>query len=343
MAQITLNNNKVIGDFQKPYIVAEVNSSHNGNMQTARDMVDKAKEIGCDCVKFQSWSGESLYSQSYYIDNPIAKRIVGKFSLSLEQQKEIAHYCSEQKIAFASTPYSIEEVDFLLEECDVPYIKIASMDINNYDFLRYIARKNTAIVLATGMADEEEIRKAVEVILEAGNDRLCLLHCISLYPAQESMMQLNNIIGFRELFHNIPVGLSDHTKGAEIAAASVALGAGMIEKHFTLDNKKMGMDNSMATEPDMFEYMIHSCMNVYSAMGTKERKVWSQEMEQRNKMRRSVVATRDLVAGQQICQEDLTAKRPGTGISVAQMRELVGKVLVRNVDKDMLILPEDFV
>ena len=217
------------------------------------------------------------------------------------------------------------------------------MDINNYDFLKYIAGKNTAIVLATGMADEQEIKKAVKVITDAGNTRLCLLHCISLYPTEADKMQLNNILGFRELFPNIPVGLSDHTIGSEIAAASVALGSCMIEKHFTLDNKKMGMDNNMATEPKQFGDMINCCKNVYSAMGSTCRKILPEEMEQRSKMRRSIVAARKLKAGEVLCDTDLAVKRPGNGISVANKKELIGKTLAKDVEADTLILPEDIV
>ncbi len=341
MATITLNNNRIIGDYLEPYYVAEVNSSHNGNIELAKEMIIKAKEIGCDCVKFQSWSQESLYSKSYYVDNPIAKRIVGKFALHLEQQKELALFCKEVGIDFASTPYSKEEVDFLLGECDVPYIKIASMDINNYDLIDYVARKKTAIVLATGMADEAEIKKAVEVIKMAGNDCFCLLHCISLYPADVSMMQLNNMLGFRELFPDTPIGLSDHTIGSDVASASVALGSCMVEKHFTLDKKKMGMDNNMATEPDDFLHMISSGKNVFAAMGSFHRQLLNEEIEQRKKMRRSIVAARDLKSGETIQREDLDAKRPGDGISVADKNSLIGKTLVRDIEQDMLILLSD--
>lgn len=135
MATCILNNSTVIGDYKKPYIVAEVNTSHNGNIDTAKRMIDKVKECGCDCVKFQSWSPESLYSKTYYDSNPIAKRIVKKFALTEDQLLEVARYCKNAGISFSSTPYSPEEVDFLLGKCDVPYIKIASMDINNYAFL----------------------------------------------------------------------------------------------------------------------------------------------------------------------------------------------------------------
>ena len=144
MTKIKLRNSKILGDFCEPYIVAEMNTSHFGKLDTAKLMIDKAKESGCDCVKFQSWSSESLYSKTYYDENPIAKRFVKGFSFDNNKLTEILEYCKEIDIDFASTPYSREEVDFLIDRDYVPYIKIASMDLNNYDFLSYIADKKRA-------------------------------------------------------------------------------------------------------------------------------------------------------------------------------------------------------
>ncbi|MCM3040919.1 N-acetylneuraminate synthase family protein [Paenibacillus motobuensis] len=341
MATIMLRDSTQMGDYQKPYIVAEVNSSHNGNMDTVFEMILKAKEIGFNCVKFQSWSAESLYSKTYYDENPIAKRIVSKFSLSEEQLLEAARFCKEQEIAFASTPYSRQEVDFLIEKCEVPYIKVASMELNNYSFLEYIAQTGVPIVLSTGMGDMEEIRRAVEVIKNAGNEKLCLLHCISIYPAEISTVRLNNILGLREEFPDCPIGFSDHSIGVEIATASVALGAAMIEKHFTLDQNKIGMDNQMATEPEEMARMVQGCHNVFNALGGKERIVSSEELEQRKKMRRSVVAAEDLKAGTKITEADLELKRPGNGCPPEKMNELVGRVLKRDIMSDTMIYESD--
>ena len=250
MAKIILNDGKVLEDYGTPYVVAEVNSSHNGNIEVARQMIKAAKDAGCDCVKFQSWSAESLYSKTYYDKNPITKRIVTKFSLSQDELLEMAKYCKELGIGFSSTPYSEPEVDFLADECEVPFIKIASMEVNNYPFLTYIAKKKLPIVLSTGMAEIEEVKKAVQVIEEAGNKQICLLHCISIYPADPETINLNNIKMLRDLFPDYPIGFSDHTLGWEIACAAVAMGSALIEKHITLDKTKMGMDNNMAIEPD---------------------------------------------------------------------------------------------
>lgn len=342
MAICTLRDSTKIGDYIKPYIVAEVNSSHSGNVDTALEMIAKAKEIGCDCVKFQSWSTESLYSKTYYDANPIAKRIVSKFALSEEQLLQVVRFCKEQKIAFASTPYSRQEVDFLLEKCDVPYIKVASMDLNNYPFLEYIAKSGAPIVLATGMGDMEEIRRAVGVIKDAGNKELCLLHCISIYPPDISTIRLKNILGLRKEFPDCPIGFSDHSTGTEMATAAVALGAAMVEKHFTLDRQKIGMDNQMATEPEEMKSMVRSCHNVFLALGGQERIVLAAEIEQRKKMRRSVVAAKDLKAGTEIAVADLDVKRPGDGYPPEKIDELVGQILRKDVKADTMIKESDF-
>ena len=256
MASIKLISGRELSDYGRPYFVAEVNSSHNGNVEVAKQMIAAAAEAGCDCVKFQSWSAESLYSQSYYKDNPIAKRIVAKFSLTAEQLKDMAAYAREIGIDFSSTPYSYEEVDYLIDECQVPFVKIASMDLNNLKYLRYIAKKNVPIVLSTGMSTMDEIKRAVKTIEDEGNKQICLLHCISIYPPETETIHLNNIIGLREVFPNYPIGFSDHSHGVEMAVAATALGAALIEKHLTLDSKKIGMDNQMATEPEEMAQMV---------------------------------------------------------------------------------------
>lgn len=337
MAECVFRNGRRLGGHHKPYIVAEVNSSHNGNMETAKEMVKRAKEIGCDCVKFQSWSAESLYSKTYYMENPIAQRIVKKVAFSMDEQLEIANYCKDVGISFASTPYSEEEVDFLIERCCVPYIKVASMDVNNYPFLKYISKTGMPIVLATGMADMYEIKRAVCTIKENGNQSICLLHCISIYPPETSTICLKNIVGLQKEFPDITVGFSDHSIGTEMAVAAVALGASLIEKHFTLDKAKIGMDNQMATEPEEFSVLIRQCQNVYAALGTEERVVQKQEMEQRLKMRRSIIIRRDMKKGEVIGEEDLGAKRPGYGFEPGKWEDFVGKELACDKIGDTLL------
>jgi len=255
---------------------------------------------------------------------------------------EVAQYCKKIGIAFASTPYSEAEVDFLVEKCDAPFIKVASMDLVNYPFLQYIARCGVPIVLSTGMGTMEEVREAVLTIEKSGSPDMCLLHCISIYPAEISTIRLKNITGLQNEFPNYPIGFSDHSIGTEMATAAVALGAAMIEKHFTLDRSKIGMDNQMATEPAEMEQLVRNCENVHIAMGDTKRIVLPAELEQRKKMRRSIIAMRDLPAGAVLTKGDLSAKRPGTGIPVEKINELVGKVLIRDIKADTMILDTDF-
>ena len=337
MPTITLNNGVNIGDNEKPYFIAEVNSSHGGDVNVAKQMCKAALDSGCHCVKFQSWSKESLYSKSFYDLNPIATRIVKKFAIPPEELKNIAIYCQEIGIGFSSTPYSNEEVDFLVDDCNVPFIKIASMEINNYDFLTYIAQKGIPIVLSTGMAEPNEVRKAVKTIEDAGNTQIIILHCISIYPAEPETIHLNNITWLKHEFSNYPIGFSDHTLGTEIACAAIALGANVIEKHLTLDSTKMGMDNNMAIEPDKMKVLVDNSTNVFLALGSYDRIVSEAEYTQREKMRRSVIASQDLCAGTIISKKDLILKRPGSGIPADKVESLVGKKLLNDISFDTLI------
>lgn len=342
MSSLSLNHSVQIGTEKRPYVIAEINSSHNGSMETAKQMIDAAAGCGCNCAKFQSWSPQSLYSSTYYKANPIAHRFVKKFSMSPDQLLALAEYCKEAGVDFSSTPYSREEVDFLADKVDAPFIKIASMELNNYPFLDYAARKGMPIILSTGMGTMDEISRAVETIERAGNRKLCLLHCVSNYPPEISEINLLNIAGLRERFPDYPIGFSDHSAGTEMAAAAIALGACLIEKHLTLDKGKIGFDNQMATEPEEMKRMVRQCRNVWMARGVKERIVLEAELEQRKNMRRSLIYTRDMEPGEVIAEGDLDAKRPGTGFPPEDMPDFIGKTVTRHVEKDTLIVPEDF-
>lgn len=343
MASIKLRDSTTLEDYGRPYIVAELNTSHFGSVETAMVMIDKAKEVGCDCVKFQSWSDESLYSVNYYDENPIARRFVKKFSMAEAELKSLHEHCVSIGMGFASTPYSRAEVDFLLEQCDVPYIKVASMDLNNHPFLDYIARTGAPVVLSTGMGETEEIVEAVRVFEEAGNNNLCVLHCVSIYPVDTAAINLNNIVGLRSMLPDYPVGYSDHSMGSEMATAATALGACMLEKHFTLDRSKIGMDNQMAAEPDEMKHIVEHAHNVNLAMGSQNRSVSQDELDQRKQMRRSLVYSKDLAAGTRLSEEDFDAKRPGTGFSPNEVVNLVGRVLAEDVRAQTLVEENDLV
>lgn len=342
MRTMTLRDSRVISESETPYIISEVNTSHFGNLDIAKDMISRAKEVGCDCVKFQSWSEESLYSKTFYDQNPIARRMVSKFAFSEKELAEVAEFSRKCGIGFSSTPYSRAEVDFLVNECNVPFVKIGSMELINYPFLDYIAQTGVPIVLSTGMGETDEIQKAVKTIEDAGNNNMCILHCVSVYPPETSSIRLRNITGLRELFPRHPVGFSDHSIGIEMATVSIALGACVVEKHLTLDSKKIGMDNQMAVEPAVMAELVRNCHNVHLALGGTERIVSDAEMGQRLKMRRSVIYSKDLKAGTRLSLEDLDFKRPGTGVHPESVGDVVGKTLVRDVEGDTLVSPEDF-
>jgi len=338
---IILNNKRIIGEDHEPYFIAELNTSHFGDVSKAKSMIDMVKECGGDCVKFQSWSEHTLYSNDYYKENPIAKRFVKKLALSEEQLKELATYSRSIGIDFASTPYSNEEADFLINECHVPFIKVASMDINNYPYLRYLAKTKSAIILSTGMADFEEIVKAVDVLELAGAENICVLHCVSIYPVSPEMVNLNNIKTFQTTFKRQSIGYSDHTLGIDVGVASVALGACVIEKHVTLDKTIIGMDNQMAIEKLELKEMITSVKNVFWSLGKTIRVVSNEELVQRRKMRRSLVAGSDLNPGDILTEKNLGAKRPGTGISVSEWDAYIGKKVNIKLNQDTLISPSD--
>lgn len=341
MASIKLADNRIISDFGQPYFVAELNTSHFGDLSIARNMILEAKQSGCDCVKFQSWSEDSLYSRDFYKENPIAKRLFKKFSLSPNELNELVSYCKEVNIRFASTPYSKEEVNFLAEKCDVPFIKVASMDLNNHPFLKHIGSVQKPVVLSTGMGTMDEIEQAVSVLEGSGCYDICILHCVAVYPPEIKTLQLNNIKGLRSKFENYPIGYSDHSLGLEMACASVALGACLIEKHFTLDKARLGMDNQMATEPVEMAQLVTSCKNIHAALGSTERVLSGAELDQKTKMRRSIVSARVLKKGETISYADLDLKRPGTGISPINLDSIVGKQLKRDLDADEILFPED--
>jgi len=337
MSSVTLKNGRIVGDYLSPYFIAELNTSHFGDMGIARSMIDKAKECGCDCVKFQSWSDETLYSRGHYKENPIAKRIIKKFSFGSEQLRELARYSAEVGLEFSSTPYSNEEAHFLANECNAPFIKIASMELNNTPYLSYLGSLGVPLILSTGMGTMPEIIRAVKTIESTSNTQIIILHCVSIYPVEPTAIRLQNILGLRSEFPSHPIGYSDHSIGMEIPVAAIALGACLIEKHFTLDSSKIGMDNQMAAEPDAMAKMIGACKRAHSSLGGTERILLEAEKNQIPKMRRSIVAKRNLPAGHVLTAEDLDAKRPGTGIEPCEIHSLIGKKITVDLEADEII------
>lgn len=343
-----------VKNFGTPYIIAELGANHNGDMDLAKKLILKAKEAGCNCVKFQSWSKNTIFSKKVYEDNYFLnddyrnrndytlEQIVEAFSVSEQELYSMKLFCDEVGIDFTSTPTSKKEVNFLVERCNAPFIKVASMDLNNYSFLEYIATKNIPIVLATGLSELYEIDKAVKTIENAGNHNISILHCVSVYPPAMNDVNLKNIEMLRSNYPEYPIGFSDHTLGTEISMAAVALGACIIEKHFTLDKNMFGWDHKVSADFEEMKTIVQGAHNINIALGTSRRVLGQKELSQRDAFRRSIVASRDIPQGKTIKQDDLDVKRPGTGIEPQYLNMIVGKVAKRDIGYDELIQMEDF-
>lgn len=329
------------------YVIAEIGANHNGDMNLARDMIKAAKESGADCVKFQSWQPSSIASETEYENNTnytdskkkhfgSLREMVEKYYLTYDQHFELKNYCDEISIDFASSPFTNEEVD-LLVDLDVPFIKIASMDIVYEPLLKKAARTGKPVIISTGMATLAEIDKAINILKKESCDEIALLHCISIYPPKNEDIRLLNIKMLADTF-DLPVGLSDHSFGAEIPLASVALGSRIIEKHFTTDKNLPGWDHEISADPDELFQICRGSQMIYESLGGLKRIVNQEEENKKLKFRRSIVYKTDLKAGHILTEGDLLGKRPGTGIPFENYRELIGRSLNQDVSGDALAL-----
>jgi len=352
--KIQLTKQKSVFNYSEPYIIAEIGSNHNGDMNLAKELIDSAKSCGADAVKFQSFTNKSLIAKEEYDRNQSyddgdggkkhfgsLKEMVEKYYLREEQHFELSEYCKKMEIDFCSTPFSNDEVD-LLQKLNVSFYKVASMDINNYGLLKYIAKKKKPIILSTGMATLAEISNAVKIIENEGNNQIVILHCIAIYPPKVEDINLNNIPMLQKAFE-YPVGFSDHTIGTAIPLASVTLGSCLIEKHFTLDKDMAGWDHAISANPKELEEIVKESKNVQKSLGSFNRLVTEAEEGKKLKFRRSILATKKLNKGEYIKLEDLDVKRPGTGISPDEMKYVVGREILRDIGEDELIKWEDLI
>ncbi|MBI4309498.1 MAG: N-acetylneuraminate synthase family protein [Candidatus Omnitrophica bacterium] len=344
--------NREVKDFDIPYIIAEIGSNHNGDMDLARTMIDAAKSCGCDAVKFQSWTPDSLIAREEYDRNQkyndsskkhfgSLKEMVEKYYLRRDQHIELKRHCEGAGITFVSTPFSNEEAD-LLEELNVPFYKIASMDVNNLLFLEHVAGKGKPVVMSTGMATLAEIENAVNAIESTGNRQIILLHCIAIYPPVYEDIHLNNIPMLRQAFGH-PVGFSDHTKGVAIPLASIALGSCVIEKHFTIDKDLPGWDHAISADPLEMKMIVEESHNVVKALGSRRRTIGKLEQEKKIKFRRSIVTKMDLKKDHVLTCDDFTFKRPESGIRPDEARYVVGRRLKRDMSPDEVVQWEDLI
>lgn len=345
-------NYSEIRNYGKPYIIAEIGANHNGNIELAKKMIEVAKNCGADCVKFQSWSKETIFSRKIYEDNYFLcddyrnrkdytlEETVDKYSIGKKEHIELKKYCDSIGIDFASTPFSKGEVDMLCDTLKVPFLKVASMDLNNIPFLQYMAKKQKPIVISTGLSDLTDINEAIKCIEKCRNLEIILLHCISIYPPKDDEVNLNNMDMLRDNF-SYPVGYSDHTIGTVASILSIAKGACIIEKHFTLDKNMIGWDHKVSANPTELKIIVDACGCAYKMLGSY-RRVVSENEERRNAFKRSIVASCDIKKGTIITENDIDYKRPGTGITPKYYQFLIGKVAKNDIQKDALIKLEDF-
>jgi N-acetylneuraminate synthase len=348
---IQLTPGFAVENFTNPYIIAEIGSNHNGDMDLARKIIDAAVETGVHAVKFQSWTPQSLIAKEEYEANTVytddpkkhwgsLREMVEEYYLREEQHAELNEYCKSKGVDFCSTPFSKEEADLLME-LDVPFFKVASMDINNLRLLRYLGNTGKPVILSTGMATMGEIEQAILTVEETGNKNIVLLHCVSVYPPEMETINLRNITTLQQAF-GYPVGFSDHTIGSAIPLASVALGACLIEKHFTIDKDLPGWDHMISADPDEMSVITSESENIVISLGSTRRVLSEAEKEKMPKMRRSIVASQNLKKGDIIKSEDLVFKRPGTGIAPDQESVVVGRKTSRDIEEDEVLRWSDF-
>lgn len=329
---------RMIGPGQTPYLIAEIGANYNGDMDLCKQLIDAAYECGADAVKFQSWSKNSLICAAEYERNTTyadkdrhfgsLEEMVERYQFTAEQHHEVAAYCQSIGIAFTSTPFSFEEAD-LLDSLDVPFVKVASMDINHLKLLNHIGSKGRPVVLSTGMSTLGEIERAINTLRSAGSGSIALLHCISIYPPAAADIHLRNISMLEKSF-DVPVGFSDHTMGLSIPLAAVAVGACIIEKHFTLNKKMEGWDHWISADPAEMKGLVTEARNVFLALGSTVRTVSSAEIDKRLKFRRRIVLKRAMQKGDMITADDLDYKRPGNGIHPDEAKYVVGRRLMRD-------------
>lgn len=329
---------------KKTLIIAEAGVNHNGNIDLAIELIDKAKECGADIVKFQTAKLDSLVSKNAtmaeYQKNNIGKEtsqkeMLEKLLLSYEDFKRLAKYCKEIGIKFLSTPFDIESVDFLDEiGCDI--WKIPSGEITNYPYLVKIASTRKPIILSTGMSDIVEVRECVELLKKNGAGDITLLHCTTQYPTLYTDVNLKAMITLKNEF-GLNVGYSDHTMGIEVPIAAVAMGALVIEKHFTLDKTMEGPDHKASLEPKELKEMVLAIRNIEEALGDGVKKPVVAEIANKIVARKSIIASRDIEIGEVLSEENITTKRPGNGINPMRWNEVVGTKAIRAFKEDELI------
>jgi len=328
----------------KVFIIAEAGVNHNGSIRQAERLVDKAVESGADAVKFQAFKAEELVCHdapkaAYQIKNTSEATsqlsMLKKLELDKQGHKHLIEYCRHHQIEFLSSPFGLSSID-LLDTLKLTTFKIPSGEITNLPFLEEAGAMGKRIILSTGMANLKEIGLAVEILTNAGTPLkdLSLLHCCTQYPVPFEDANLLAIRTMIKTFPGIRIGYSDHTLGIEAPIAAVALGAKIIEKHFTLDKTLAGPDHIASIEPDELKRMVKSIRHIETALGTGIKEAKPSELENITIVRKSIVAARDIIKGDLFSTDNLSVKRPGNGLSPMHWHSVLGKQAKKNFSED---------
>ena len=328
-------------------IIAEAGVNHNGSLDLAKQLVDKAADAGADYIKFQTFKAEKLVTksarQAEYQQRNMGShedsqfQMLKKLELSPEDHQMLIDYCKKVGIKFFSTAFDFDSIDYL-HSINLGLWKIPSGEVTNYPFLKRIAKYNEKTILSTGMCEIEDVRAAVNALYKNGlsKENLVLLHCNTEYPTPFEDVNLRAMQTIKECF-GTQVGYSDHTRGIEVPIAAVALGATVIEKHFTLDRNMPGPDHKASLEPDELKAMVSAIRNIEKALGSAEKKISDSERKNIAIARKSIVAATNIKNGEVLTEENITVKRPGTGISPMRWEEVLGTTAVRDFQEDELI------
>ena len=328
-------------------VIAEAGVNHNGDLELAKELIAVAAEAGADLVKFQTFvTGSNIsrrapkaeYQKGSTDPEESQYEMVRKLELSKDDHLELIEECKKRKIGFFSTAFDAASIDMLDELNVSDYVKVPSGELTNLPYLRYLTRHGKRLLLSTGMANLGEIEAAIDVVEQAGTPRekITVLHCTTEYPTPMEDVNLRAMVNIGKAF-DVSVGYSDHTPGIEVPIAAVALGATVIEKHFTLDRTLPGPDHRASLEPDELKAMVQGIRNIEKALGDGIKRPSPSELKNKPIARKSLVAARPIKAGEVFSEDNLMAKRPGTGISPMQWDEVIGRTAPRNFSEDELI------
>lgn len=326
--------------FNNVFIIAEAGVNHNGDIKLAYELIDEAVKAKVDCVKFQTFKAEKLVSATAkmadYQKENIGKEssqfeMLKKLELTFDDFKALQAYCNEKGILFLSTPFDEESLDFLVDELDIPYLKISSGDLTNYPFLYQMAKKNKPIIISTGMATMPEVKKSVDWLKSHTDNEVYVLHCTTNYPCPFDEVNLTAMLTIRDELQ-VPVGYSDHTVGDQIPVAAVALGAQIIEKHFTLDKNMDGPDHRASMEPDELRVMVEKIRDIEVALGHGRKVPNASEEKIKDIVRKKIYPAVQLKQGDTITLDNITFKRSADGIPVDAVDQIVGKKVTQDLD-----------